>query len=340
MTEPTADILRAARLVAQGDDLETKLAALSDFASAAAGGSFARIHLLDEVGRWLVPATGGAEAASQGIDMEAAPVALTTALTERRPQTLDPTAAAGLLALPPGTAEVVILPLVSSTNQGGVEIDGALFVALGDAPPGADALPHLVAISDFAAVAVRLTRLENALTERADWLERVASTDPLTGLANRHTFERMLQLEVVRAGRQGAAVGLALISVDGLAGIRDRSGEGEADGLLRRVAATLAEQLRLVDTVARIGPDTFAAICPGSPGPEAALRVRDAVAGLEPASADPTTPPAGRVSVSVGVSRFPEDGTDAETLLAAAEAAVERARAQGPGSVVAPAAVS
>jgi GGDEF domain-containing protein len=68
--------------------------------------------------------------------------------------------------------------------------------------------------------------------------------------------------------------------------------------------------------------------------------VRDAIAGLEPASADPTMPPAGKASVSVGVSRFPEDGTDAEMLLAAAQAAVERARAQGPGSVVAPAAAS
>src|SRR3989304_5381648 len=62
----------------------------------------------------------------------------------------------------------------------------------------------LDAIGDLAAAAVRSARLEQALVERSDWYDRVAHTDPLTGLANRRTFDRMLELELARAGRQGS----------------------------------------------------------------------------------------------------------------------------------------
>ena len=60
------------------------------------------------------------------------------------------------------------------------------------------------AVADLIAVAVELARLAATATERSDWFERMAHTDPLTGLANERTFGRILELELARAARQGA----------------------------------------------------------------------------------------------------------------------------------------
>jgi diguanylate cyclase (GGDEF)-like protein len=92
------------------------------------------------------------------------------------------------------------------------------------------------------------------------------------------------------------------------------------------VAAVLAESVRLVDTVGRIGGDEFVLIAPGAAGAVVARRVQEGIAAL-PAVA-------GRVvSVSAGVASFPTDGSDAESLIAAATAALDRARGSGSGSV-------
>ncbi len=88
----------------------------------------------------------------------------------------------------------------------------------------------------------------------------------------------------------------------------------------------LAESVRLVDTVGRIGGDEFVLVAPGSAGAMVARRVQEGIAAL-PAVA-------GRmVSVSAGVVRFPIDGDDSESLIAAATATLERAKAAGAGSV-------
>lgn len=341
IAEPSVTLIDAARIVARGGDLDAKLGALAEQARSATGAVQVTIHLLDESGRWLVPTylgernpAGAPPATEQTIDLEAAPV-LKSILGDRQPRIveLDQEQAPSLPFLPPDARNLAIVPLVTASDEGGAEVDGVL-IAVIDPPQGDGVDDSLAAVADLAAVAIRQTRLENALVERADWLDRMANTDPLTGLANKRTFQRMLELELARASRSGSSVGLAMVEVDGLDLLRQRGGQAEVDGVLRRVAATLAEQLRLVDTVARIGPDLFALICPGSVGDEAAIRVRDAVAGSQPASADPSVEPPEPSSVSVGVARFPTDGSDAEALSAAAQRALGSARSKGPGSIV------
>jgi diguanylate cyclase (GGDEF)-like protein len=95
---------------------------------------------------------------------------------------------------------------------------------------------------------------------------------------------------------------------------------------LRRVAATLAAQVRLIDTVARIGDGEFGVIAPGDNGMVVARRIRDAVAGLEPVGGL-------AISVTGGIAHHPNDGTTSQDLLAAAGRAVAAARAMGPGSL-------
>lgn len=339
-TAPNVSLLDAARIVARGGPLDTKLATLAEHARAASGAAHVSIHLIDAEGTGLVPVGRSwdgpetdagqprdAEADLAPMDLEGAHPAVLRALEDRLPVTFagDRDALASLPFLPAGAHGVAAIPLVTADDEGAAVVEGLLLWA-GTAEIESAPEPVL-AVADLVAVAIRQARLESALTEHADWLDRVANTDPLTGLANRRTFERMLQLELVRASRQSAPIGLALFAVDGLAELEAQAGAAASDDVLRRVAATLAEQLRLIDTVARVGGGTFAAICPGAQGTEAASRVRDAVGALEPA-------PTGPISVSVGVVRFPDDGTEADQLMAAGEAALQAAGAEGPGSVL------
>jgi diguanylate cyclase (GGDEF)-like protein len=183
-------------------------------------------------------------------------------------------------------------------------------------------------VADLAASAVHQTRLEQALAERSDWYDRVAHTDPLTGLANRRTFDRVLELEIARAGRQQSPVSLAIFDIDDLATINEAHGANVGDDVLREVASTLADCVRLVDTVARYGRDEFVLVAPGAAGRTVAQRVVDAVAALQPGS---STPP---IDLRVGLAVFPTDGATADALLQAAERALAVAKRAEAGQIV------
>jgi diguanylate cyclase (GGDEF)-like protein len=183
----------------------------------------------------------------------------------------------------------------------------------------------LVAIADLAAAAIATFRSSSMAAERAEWLERVALTDPLTGLANARTVSRVLELEVARAQRQGSEVSVALFDVDAFRELNAGAGARAGDHVLRQVASVLAETVRLVDTVARTGGDEFVLVAPGSAGVTVARRVLDGVARLDAVDGH-------EVSVSAAVARFPQDGADAEALLAAARAAL--AGATGRAAIV------
>jgi len=174
-------------------------------------------------------------------------------------------------------------------------------------------------------VAIRQARLESALMEKADWIGRLASTDSLTGLANRVTFERMLELEIARAIRQETQLSVVLFDIDGFTDINQAAGAQAGDEVLRHVAATLADQVRLVDTVARYGPDEFALIAPGGAGQIAGRRVRDALLSHESVN--------GPISISVGAAIYPIDGASSGELLDAANRALKEAKRRGRGSI-------
>ena len=121
----------------------------------------------------------------------------------------------------------------------------------------------------------------------------MAHTDPLTGLANERTVARILELELARAGRQGGEVSLAMFDVDDFQATNRSGGHEAGDDVLRRVAAVLAESVRLVDTVGRIGGDEFVLVAPGSAGMTVAQRVLEGITAL-PADRRPTDHRVGR----------------------------------------------
>ena len=308
--QPT--LLEAARTVARGRDLEAQLAALAELARSAGGAESVAIHLLDPVGRWLVPA---ATAGGTGQNAHEAP---TIPLDDGSNLAAGAARERRSLSGPNSVA----VPLIVADSAGGDEVEGVLVASFAGSPPGVgEADDMITALADLAAVAIRKTRLQHALVEKAEWIERLASTDALTGIANRATFERMLELEIARASRQASQLSVVLLDIDDFAGLNQRSGAQAGDDALRRVASLLADQVRLVDTIGRLGADEFGVIAPGGGGAVVARRVGDAAGKLS-------------LSLSAGVVVLPDDGGSSSELMASAQAALDAAKSRGPGAVV------
>lgn len=330
---PLSVLSAGAAALARSADLDTALAVIVEAGVAAAGASTAALFTQDpdRAGLELLLTVGMADDAIGPFERAIAedpdhPVHRAT-LDRQGSLGRDASDAAGR----PGTA--ADLPLVVA--RGGIEACvGVLTVAwTGRHEVGTDEEALLVAVADLAAAAIDHFRSTSLAAERAEWFERMAHTDPLTGLANTRTLNRVLELEVARAQRQGSEVSVSVLDVDGFTALNAAAGSRTGDRVLREVAAVLAESVRLVDTVARTGGDEFVLVAPGSAGVTVARRIQDGITRLGGVDGHP-------ISISAGVARFPIDGTDAESLIAAARAALAGAgaassiieAATGPGA--------
>lgn len=160
------------------------------------------------------------------------------------------------------------------------------------------------------------------LGRQADRMERSALMDELTGLWNRRAFERSLSQELARAERRGESLSVLLIDLDHLKRINDEGGHAAGDRALAAVGLRLREISRRGDVPARIGGDEFALLAPDT-APEDAHALAERLCG-----ALRSTP--GHPTVSVGVSGVSRGAAaEAEALLAAADAALYRAKAAG-----------
>lgn len=331
-SHPGFSLLEAARIVARSPELDTKLDALCGHVLSAAGATAAVIYLLDPVANVLVPAAqagmrGKMITARSEVSLDDPNELVAQVARDRRQMTVTGNdAQKAFSGQDIDWHGVAAVPLVAADEAGGEDAEGVLLAAYEGAPPdGSDDM--LTALADLSAVAIRQARLQRALLERADWIGRLANTDPLTGLANKVTFERMLELELARATRQESQLSVLLLDVDGFAEINSDAGSPAGDEVLRHVAATLADQVRLVDTVARYGGDEFAVIAPGGGGEVCGRRVRDALLKREAAGKP--------ISISVGAVVYPLDGATSSELLAAATRALAEAKRRGRGSIFA-----
>ncbi|GJJ04273.1 GGDEF domain-containing protein [Duganella rhizosphaerae] len=96
----------------------------------------------------------------------------------------------------------------------------------------------------------------------------LATSDELTGIANRRAFIAALDAEIVRQRRSGRALSLAIIDLDGFKALNDTRGHGAGDDALRLLASILARSVRASDLPARFGGDEFAVLMPGMPAGE------------------------------------------------------------------------
>ena len=207
-------------------------------------------------------------------------------------------------------------------------------------PPGARAPDVVYAVAHFATV-IALVWAASALLERfaaqsfayRSRLQREASTDALTGLANRREFESGMVREMERARRMGVALSLALIDIDFFKRINDSHGHDIGDAVLRQVACTLQSNIRKSDLLARIGGEEFALVMLGTQPPGAWVvleRLRLAVAELRvPAGADVV-----RCTVSLGITDRVATDLDWATLYKRADQALYAAKEGGRNRVV------
>lgn len=161
--------------------------------------------------------------------------------------------------------------------------------------------------------------------ERLDFL---ANHDPLTHLANRVSFHEWAHEALLRSQRSGHVVALLFIDLDNFKTINDTLGHPVGDALLLAVAQRLADTVRESDIVARLGGDEFTVLLEDlDDGQDAAMLAQKILAALEqPFSL------AGQVlyiSASIGISVYPLDGQNADTLLKHADLAMYRAKADG-----------
>jgi diguanylate cyclase (GGDEF)-like protein/PAS domain S-box-containing protein len=179
---------------------------------------------------------------------------------------------------------------------------------------------------------MRMTGTTSNITERKAAEERVeflATRDPLTGLPNRMLLNDRLALGLANATRKGQRLAFMFIDLDRFKTINDSLGHDVGDELLKRVAARLTACVRATDTVARLGGDEFAIILENltADGQEAQSVAEKMITSL----AAPIQ--AGEhqlnTSCSLGISIYPSDGQDAQTLMKHADVAMYDAKAKG-----------
>lgn len=165
---------------------------------------------------------------------------------------------------------------------------------------------------------VELERSRAALREEA-------THDPLTGLANRRLFYDRLQQAIRHAHRYGGKVGILYVDMDRFKDINDRHGHHIGDAVLMEVAQQLLDCVRESDSVARLGGDEFVVLLEGVQGRHdcvaAALKIEHSLAHsarFDDLQLD--------IDASIGQAVYPDDGSDEDALIRAADAAMYRVK--------------
>ena len=184
-------------------------------------------------------------------------------------------------------------------------------------------LPHdmraLEIYARHAAVALSNARL-------VDRLEREATEDPLTGLANKRAFDAAYAAELSRAERERTSLALVVLDLDYFKEVNDTHGHPYGDQVLVAVASSLRQSVRDHDTLARLGGEEFGLLLPGATLGEAHAAAERARAHIRALQLPDRT-----VSASAGVAAVTPPAVDGYDLFAAADQALYEAKRQGRG---------
>lgn len=182
--------------------------------------------------------------------------------------------------------------------------------------------------------ATRVTAVQMDVTERKLAEKRVvhmATHDPLTGLANRASFRDRVQQSLAACSYTNQQCAILFLDLDHFKSINDTLGHTIGDELLKRIASKLGSQMRRSDAIARLGGDEFAILL-GSihQADDASLMAQKIITLLgEPVMVEGL---ALNITPSIGISIYPSDGVDPETLISNADIAMYQAKAGGRNS--------
>jgi diguanylate cyclase (GGDEF)-like protein len=184
------------------------------------------------------------------------------------------------------------------------------------------------ALADQLSLAVGNLRLQETLRSGSE-------RDPLTDLYNRRHLEISLQRELARAQRHGFPVSLIMLDVDHFKAFNDANGHEAGDEVLRSVAHVLKRHTRAEDVACRYGGEEFLVVLPDCAVDDAYAKgeaIREAIAQLHVFSRGTALP---RITASLGIACYPEDGERMDDLIAGADGALYRAKASGRNCIVA-----
>jgi diguanylate cyclase (GGDEF)-like protein len=177
---------------------------------------------------------------------------------------------------------------------------------------------QLLAVAGFAAAFAGAFQDEANLFNK---VQRMAITDPLTGLGNYRHMETFLTNEIQRSGRLGHPFSILLIDMDSLKTINDLYGHLVGTRAIRRLSEILKQLARSIDALIRYGGDEFVVVLPET-GKNDAVEVAERISrGVQMSQEHPS------LSVSIGVAAFPDEGTTLEQLLSAADKDLYRMKA-------------
>jgi diguanylate cyclase (GGDEF)-like protein len=192
---------------------------------------------------------------------------------------------------------------------------------------GYGALTLLIAACSLALAYLLVARMRRTVKNAEAHLSYLAHVDSVTGLPNRHTFNQRLSSALEKVDAGGGTVGLLLLDLDNFKIINDTLGHHNGDLLLKVVAQRLHRCLRGSDILCRIGGDEFAIILE-SAGAINSTDVAEKILSVLAAPFDVTIHEI-YVTASVGISLYPQDASDLETLTRNADTAMYQAKGRG-----------
>ncbi|RJQ41398.1 MAG: GGDEF domain-containing protein [Nitrospiraceae bacterium] len=163
----------------------------------------------------------------------------------------------------------------------------------------------------------------------------LSKTDGLTGLKNHREFKDAFNAEILRAKRYQRPCSLLMMDIDYFKHYNDTNGHPQGDVLLKKLAELIRENLKDTDVVARYGGEEFAVLLLETPKDQAesiAERMRNMIEWCRFPKEE--TQPDGKLTVSIGLSSFPDDGDSAEGILRAADEALYEAKRAGRNRVI------
>ena len=182
-------------------------------------------------------------------------------------------------------------------------------------------------IAERVAIAISAVRQQERLRFRA-------TRDVLTGLFNRRFMEEAMEIEQRRALRRGSPIGFMMVDVDHFKLLNDTFGHDSGDAVLRMIGSVLRHIIREGDMPCRYGGEEFVVILPGATLEDTRQRAETLRMAIERCRPNHEGRALGQVTVSIGVSVFPVNGSSWQMVLKSADQALYNAKRSGRNRVV------